>query len=544
LLADEAAVWRTDVAPAAGEPVLVDRPCQGMREMLPAGIRRRLAWWFITAGLALWLGGGLASGQFVPPESPAIQPAMIPLVPSGGPPGARPAGGPGQLVAGVVIRGEYTSKEYDILRHIHTRRDREYDTDTVQGDVRRLVTTGMFRDVKTSTQQVPEGVVVIFEVFERPRIREVKFIGNRGLSEKKLGKEIGVKKGDPLSSYAAEESRRKIEELYHQQGYPQATVSILEGAQPGDKDLVFQINEGPLTRVGSVTFEGNTIARDDVLRTKVKSKPGFLWYFFGGKVDQAKLDADVQTLTAYYRSLGYFRARISRALDYDESGNWIALKFIIDEGPRYEVRSIAVVGGTKFAEKPLLDHLALKQGKYFNQAQSSKDVNTLIDLYGSQGHVFADVQADLRFLEEPGQLDVVYRIKEGEVFRVGEVNVQVAGEFPHTKQTVVLNRLSLRPGDLIDTRKVRDSERRLLASQLFAGAPGTDGDPPKIVIRPPDLNSISGLADNSPPRTTVRGQEPDAAPRGAGSPPAGPGTPAWTTPVPHSVLRPGTWFPR
>jgi outer membrane protein insertion porin family len=431
----------------------------------------------------------------------------------------------------VSIRGEYTSKDYDIQKHIHTRRDREYDADIVQADVRRLVSTGMFRDVKASTQQMPEGVLVIFEVFERPRIREVRYIGNRGLSDKKLGKEIGVKKGDPLSSYAAEESRRKIEELYHQQGYPQATVKTLEGAKQGDKDLVFEINEGPLTRVETVSFEGNRIARDAVLKTKIKSKPGFLYYFFGGKVDPTKIDADVQTLTAYYRSLGYFRARIGRTIEHDETGNWIHLKFIIDEGPRYEVRSVSIEGGQKFASKPLLNHLELKQGEFFNQAESAKDVNTLIDLYGSQGHVFADVQADLRFLEEPGQLDVVYRIKEGDVFRISEVNVHVAGEFPHTKQTVVLNRLSQRPGDIIDTRKIKDSERRLLASQLFAGAPGTDGDPPKIVVRPPDLNSISGLADDPPPRTTVRGQEPE---------PAYPAPP----PAPHTTLRPGTWFPR
>lgn len=81
-----------------------------------------------------------------------------------------------------------------------------------------------------------------------------------------------------------------------------------------------------------MTFEGNTISSDGVLKTQ--SKPGYFYYLFGGKVDRNKIDADVQTLTAYYRDLGYFRARISRTLDYDEEGKWLALKFIIDEGPR------------------------------------------------------------------------------------------------------------------------------------------------------------------------------------------------------------------
>ena len=81
--------------------------------------------------------------------------------------------------------------------------------------------------MKTYTEPVPGGVVVSFKVVERPRIGEIKFLGNRGISEKKLLKEIGVKKADPLNSYAAEESRRKIEELYRTSGYPKATVSHL-----------------------------------------------------------------------------------------------------------------------------------------------------------------------------------------------------------------------------------------------------------------------------------------------------------------------------
>jgi outer membrane protein insertion porin family len=454
-------------------------------------------------GAAAWCLAVIALGQY-PQDRPAALPQNLPLAPAtGGPPV-----GAGQLVVDVIIEGNHTSKDYEIQKHIHTRRDREFDPELLQSDVRRLVTSGLFRDVKTYTEQVPGGVIVRFKVVERARIGEIKFLGNRGISDKKLLKEIGVKKADPLNSYAAEESRRKIEDMYRTSGYPKATVAIFEGDKPGDRDLVFLVNEGQLERISAVSFEGNTIAPDGVLKTKIQSKPGYFWYFFGGKVDRAKIDGDVQSLTAYYRSLGYFRARIGRTLEYDEAGKWLALKFIIDEGPRYHVRSVAVEGGSKFATDPLLGFLELKGGEYFNQAESNKDVTTLIDLYGSQGHVFADVQADLRFLEEPGQLDVVYRIKEGDVFKVGEINVHIAGEFPHTKQSVVLSRVSLRPGDIIDNREVRNSERRLKASQLFAGTQN-DGEPPRIVVRPPDLTSLDDVGPPPRRRPTIRGQDPD-----------------------------------
>jgi outer membrane protein insertion porin family len=405
---------------------------------------------------------------------------------------------PRQLVVEVIIAGNRTTKDYDIQKYIHTRRDREFDPEIMQADVRRLITSGLFRDVKPYTRQAENGLVVIFEVYERPRIGKIKYLGNRGIQDKKLTKEIGVKEGDPLNSYSAEESRRKIEELYHREGYPETTVSLVEGNKPGDKDLVFVVNEGNLERISWVSFEGNTIASDSILKTKIQSKPGYALYFFGGKVDRNKIDEDLQTLTAYYRSLGYFRARVGRELAYDQSHQWLSLRFIIDEGPRYKVRSVSVEGNTKVATQPLLDFLELKSGEYFNQAEMNKDLATLTDVYGAQGHVFADVQADPRFLEEPGQLDLVYRIKEGDVFKVGEINVHIAGEFPHTRQTTVLNRLSLRPGDIIDSREVRNSERRLKLSQLFATNP-TEGEPPRISVRPPELNSLG--ASGSSPRT-------------------------------------------
>jgi len=422
------------------------------------------------------------------------------------PPGAAPGAAQRQLVVSVQILGASSTKDYEIQKHIHTRAEREFDPELVQADVRRLVTTGLFRDVKTFTRPTAGGVTVIFEVFERPRIHKILFLGNRVLSEKLLSKEIGLKPGDPLNSYSCEEARRKLEELYHTKGNPTATVSLLEGDQPGDKDLVLLINEGQIERIAWVTFAGNTVASDGRLKTQIESKPGFLWYFFKGKVERAKIDGDVEKLTAYYRSLGYFRARVGRELSFDDSGKWLSLKFIISEGPRYVVRNVSVEGNKKFANKPLLDYLQLKSGKYYNQAEMNADLNKLVDIYGSQGHVFADVQADPRFLEEPGQLDLVYRIQEGDVFSVSEINVHIEGEFPHTRQTVVLNRAGIRPGDVLDTRKIRDWERRLKASQLFTVNP-QEGEPPKVVVRPPDPLSIQSLAEQPAPGT-VRGQDP------------------------------------
>ena len=198
----------------------------------------------------------------------------------------------------------------------------------------------------------------------------------------------------------------------------------------------------------------------------------------------SKLDEDVERLTAYYRGLGFFRARIGRELEFNEKENWVTITFVIDEGPRYKIRNVSVIGNTKYTSDELLAELKLKSGEYFNQAKMTADVSALQDKYGSIGYVFADVKADPRFLEEPGQLDLVYNINEGDRYRVGKINVDIKGEYPHTQITTILNRLSFKPGDIVDIREIRASERRMRASGLFEANPAT-GNAPKIVFSPP-----------------------------------------------------------
>jgi outer membrane protein insertion porin family len=418
--------------------------------------------------------------------------------------------GPQILVTEVRVLGNETVPRAKIDSRLKTRVARVFDPEVVQGDVRSLLTTGLFRDVRTFTDETPGGMIVTFQVLERPTIGKVEFVGNRGLNDKALLKQTGLKEGDALNLYAVEEARRKVEDYYRSKGYPYIEVVTIEGNRPQDRRVVYMVNEGNLQRVWHVDFVGNTIATDARLKTQISSKPGFLWYLFGGKVDRRKIDEDIDRLTAYYRSLGFFRARIGREMHYHDSNDWLSLTFVIDEGPRYVVRNVSVLGNQKFATESLSERLDLHSGEYFNLALMNRDVNTLRDAYGSQGHIFADIKADPRFLEEPGQLDLIYQIEEGDQYRVGKINVYIDGEYPHTRHKVVMNRISLRPGDIIDIREVRDSERRLKASQLFENNPA-QGTAPRIVVRPPDLQDVSSIAgENSRPRTgNYRGQSPD-----------------------------------
>ena len=425
---------------------------------------------------------------------------------------------PQGIVLGVTVEGNDAVKESRIFAELRTRVDRKFDPEVAKADVRRLYKTGLFRNIKTLTRSAPGGVYVVFKVFEQPTVRYLKYIGNRYYKDKKLDKETGLKIGDAQSRFNVEDGRRRLEEYYRSKGFVKATVTILEGINPGDRGVIYVVNEGPLVRVGRIEFVGNDpdLVRDGRLKSLISTKTPILGYFIRGQLDRSKIDEDTERLTGYYRSLGYFRARVDRELSFDDSGNWATLRFIIDEGQRFRIRSVAIQGNERFTRESLQDQLKLSTGDYFNLSTMNRDVGTLRDLYGGRGYVYADIKADPRFLEEPGQLDLIYKIEEGAQYRVGQINVNIAGEFPHTRESVILKRLSLYPGEIIDIREVRSSERRLKSSQLFVNDP-SQGRPPAINVKPREFDvTADGVAANPPQtrrKTLGRGQSPSRLPR-------------------------------
>lgn len=402
-----------------------------------------------------------------------------------------------RIVKQVIVKGNENLPEHQILRHMRTRPGRYLDPDLLQEDVNQLWRMKAIRRVNGPLLDYqPDGITVIFEISERPYMSAVRYIGNRAITDKALAKETGLKDGDPMDMHSVRMAKTAIEELYQEKGYPRTEVTVVSGDELTDREVVFLIHEDELQRVSSVSFEGNTVASDARLKTFLKMKPGVLWVF-GGKVNRRELEQDEMRIMSYYRSLGYFNARVGRELNESGDGKWLGIRYVINEGPRYRIRNVSFVGNRKYTAEQLASAVKLRSsgGEYpeFNSAKMNEDQKRLTDLYGSEGFVFADITASPVFLEEPGLLDLVYQIDEGEQYRVGNINVVIDGEYGITKRQVVLNRMGLRPGDIIDTRLLNDAEARLARSQLFEDGVSSPGPGPRVVVKPPEIRELEAL---------------------------------------------------
>jgi len=409
-------------------------------------------------------------------------------------------------LAAIVIEGNKTIKTEQIMKEIKTRVGRVADSNLIKEDIRTLVKKRWFFTVETRVAPSKAGPVLVFRVVEKPMLQKVTYIGNKKFKEKVLADLTGLKVGSGYDVGANRESARRIESHYREKGYIHVKVELEKGDSPEDREVVFKIEEGPKVVVTKIDFKGNKFVESGVLRQHVKTKKQILW-LFGGKYDPASIPEDIAGLKQYYHDLGYFDVQITDEERVSEDKANVHIRYVIEEGVRFKIRNIEFVGNRVIPEDKLRDKMKIKPNDFYNKRFVDVDQEKMVAQYGELGRIFAAVEPHPKTFEEPGIVDLVYVINEDQPYRIGPIHVHINGEHPHTKESVVLTKLTFKPGELASRAKIKKSEQRLKNTQIFAGgAPGASqqAEPPRIDVPFPD-----GTAPRR--QNLARGQS-DAAP--------------------------------
>jgi outer membrane protein insertion porin family len=150
------------------------------------------------------------------------------------------------------------------------------------------------------------------------------------------------------------------------------------------------------------------------------------------------------------------------------------------------------------SEQQLRQDLKMVNGEDFNARYLGQDVESMKTQYDELGRLFAEVNPQIVFLEQPGWIDIVYRIDEDVPRYIGEINIEVRGDHPHTKEDVVRNQVDafIQPGSLAKASALRRMQARLNGSRLW------DHQMAPVSV---DIHQVDG-AEYLPPALVNRGQ--------------------------------------
>lgn len=373
-----------------------------------------------------------------------------------------------ESVVEIRVEGNETIEEEWILQKIKTQPDRPLTGRMILEDERALRRTRLFSHVQSRYESGERGTVLIFKVRERPIVRSVRFVGNDKIKKKHLVSWTGLEKGSPFDHLANEQAVARIEQEYKEKGYYHVRVDLKKGGHPDDRDVVIEIKEGPVVRVTRRDFKGAKQVGKGSLKKNLVTKSA--WFgLFKGIYRPETLKQDVAALKDYYRRIGYFDAQVDAEPFFSEDGSSVRAVYTVDENERFKVGRIEYEGNRLFSGGDLRKEARINEGDFFNSSDLTKDVREMLSPYWDRGHYYANIVPVPRFTEKPGVVDLVFQIDEDRPRYVRYVNPEYSGDSPYTKETVLLNNLQTRPGDLADPRLIRRGQSRANGSQLFEG---------------------------------------------------------------------------
>ena len=366
----------------------------------------------------------------------------------------------------IVISGNRRVAAGTVLSYLPVRVGDRVTRSSLSIALERLFETELFKDIDIAL----DGQVLRVSVVENPIINRINIEGNDALSDERLMEFLDIQPRRVYTRELALEATQRLLDIYQASGRYAAVVEpqIIE-LDDNRVDLAFVVDEGPLIKISSITFSGNDMFADRVLKRTISSRERKWWAFFstGDKYDEARLDYDVRLLRQFYLSRGYADIEVSRVqggLLPDRTG--FAVNFILEEGQRYQVKDITVS-----SEIENIDIEALEQTFDFGD-EGWYDVRALeqglLDItntLGSFGYAFVNVDPEVVTDPETGQLDIAVKI--GKARKNFVERIEIVNNI-RTLDSVIRREFEIVEGDAFNQVKLDKSIRNVRNLGFFS----------------------------------------------------------------------------
>lgn len=371
----------------------------------------------------------------------------------------------------IVFIGALHITEDAVMVHIQIREGMGFDENLVDRSVRSLYKTGLFDDINVRYEPISGNEVkIIFEITAKYRISQIYVVGNKKIKSRKLSEKVESRSGGILDQLRVNNDRDALYEYYLGKGFSNIDVSIHIERDPatGYGQVYFYIDEGRKRRIHTITFKGNESikSRKLLMKMKTKKRGPFAWILGSSKFKEETFQEDLDKLLAFYKEQGFLDIEINEGdirLEYPTDKS-IEIHISLTEGKRYRVGAITVSGNKLFPDDALIGILRLKSGDLFSPETLDEDQESLSDFYGLIGYLDTYVRPERRSNIETGDIDIEYKIAEGE--RVFVESIKIEGN-TKTKNVVILRELALAPGDVFNMVRMKNSKSRLENTRYF-----------------------------------------------------------------------------
>ena len=419
------------------------------------------------------LGTSILAG--VPAQAQA-QAQPLPAPTFGGAPAATPAATPAPAPAAeappeqariqtITVVGMQRLEPDTIRSYIKMRYGQVYSQVIADQALKDLYATELFSDVQIRNDQ---GHVVI-EVKENPVINRIVLEGNKRIKEEKILPEIKLSPRQIFTRSKVRADVSRIIELYKRQGRFAATVEPkMVMLEQNRVDIVYEISEGPKSKVRQINILGNQEFSTGELRGQMVTKQASFTRLFssGTSYDPDRMAFDQQKLRQFYLTKGYADFRVVSAVaELTPDKKDFILTYVVEEGQRYKFGPVTVESQLReFDGEVMAKQLPMKLGDWYNAKTVEDTIERLNQTAGTFGYAFADVRPD--YNRNKGDLTMGINFVIAEAPRVYVERIDVNGN-TLTQDKVIRREFRIAEGDAFNSLQVKRSTNRIKSLGYF-----------------------------------------------------------------------------
>ena len=358
----------------------------------------------------------------------------------------------------INVQGNQRVDSSTILRYSELQEGQNVGINEINAAIKRLYLTGFFTEVKVRKQ----GDGILINVSENPMVNEVRFEGNKELKEDKLAPELALKPRGLYTRPKIQADLERLQSLYSRSGRFSAKVTPkLETLAQNRVNVIFEIDEGEVTKIGDIQFIGNEKFDAPTLKAVINSDTE-CWYCFlsdNDKYNPDKVAYDKELLRRFYTSQGYADFVVkSTTAELSPAKDKFFITFTIDEGKRYRIGEVKIESSLpNVTNKELRNKVEISEGDLYDSEAIENSIDTLVEELGDKGFAFVDIEPVINKRDEK-TIDLAFKVAEGPRVYVERINIE--GNL-RTLDEVVRREFRLAEGDAYSSSKMQRSEQRL-----------------------------------------------------------------------------------
>ncbi len=383
----------------------------------------------------------------------------------------------GEEIFAIDVVGVRTVGPRQVLAWSGLETGREVSKDQVAAAIRKLFATGKFSDIYVYRRIEPEGVRLIVNLQEFPRIRQIRFRDNEKVKDDKLAEAYAPTVGEFANPAVLNRELAALKELYYEKGYYNVDADLDSSVVDGNnlETVVVTMHEGDKVKARTIDFEGNENFSAKKLRKVMKQSTG--GFLKSATFKKNQFEEDQERIIAFYRDNGYLDAAITSVdQEFVEQRKKIDLTLHVEEGQLYKVGDINWRENTVYDDATVADLILLEKGDIFRESDYQATLETLHSLYWDTGYIYITIEPVREIRDDV--VNVTFRFIEGEPARIRDIAIR---NNVKTFDNVLLREMRIFPGDVFSNSRVSLSQRNMFQLGFFEDVqvdfqPAEEGD--------------------------------------------------------------------